>query len=299
MTQVAVRPQKSTIVRMFSAPRPVRAAFGLLERVAPEAGARWAERVWFTLPARRADERAGGIDPSVGAGQPFTLAFGGTTVVGEAWGDGPTVYLVHGWAGHRRQLAAFVAPLVRLGHRVVAFDMPSHGESGPGRLGARSSTIVEFTDALAGVVARQGAARAIVAHSMGATAAAGALCDGLPADRVVMLAPMANPLWQLREFAKALGLGERTVARLIARIERRVGAPMRHFDVPELGRAVAMPPTLIVHDRGDGSTPVSDGAAIAAAWPAARLRVTSGLGHRRILTDPDVVAEVVDFVTAR
>lgn len=295
MTQVVARPQKSTIVRLFFASRPIRLTFRLLERVAPDLGARWAERIWFTLPPRRAEPRADGT--GVGAATPFTLSLDDTTVVGEAWGDGPTVYLVHGWAGHRRQLAAFVAPLVRLGHRVVAFDMPSHGESGPGRFGARSSTIVEFTDALTRVIARHGAARAIVAHSMGATAAAGALCDGLRTDRVVMLAPMANPLWQLREFAKVLELGERTVDHLIARVQRRVGAPMRHFDVPELGRAVKMPPTLIVHDRNDVSTPVSDGAAIAAAWPAARLRVTSGLGHRRILTDPDVVTEVVDFVT--
>ena len=83
----------------------------------------------------------------------------------------------------------------------------------------------------------------------------------------------------------------------MARVERRIGAPLHHFEVPELGRAVAMPPTLIVHDRDDPSIPVTDGAAIAAAWPASRLRVTSGLGHRRLLRDPDVVAEVVDFVS--
>mgnify|MGYP003786172511 CR=1 FL=1 len=57
-----------------------------------------------------------------------------------------------------------------------------------------------------------------------------------------------------------------------------------------------MPPTLIVHDVNDMSIPVGDGPAIAAAWVGARLRTTAGLGHRRILRDPDVVAEVVDFV---
>jgi pimeloyl-ACP methyl ester carboxylesterase len=196
-------------------------------------------------------------------------------------------------------LAPFVAPLVARGLRVVAFDQPSHGESDPGRFGPRSSTVVEFVEALTQVVAVHGPARALVAHSFGATAAAAALCDGLRAERVVMLAPLANPQWSLREFATALGFGERTLRRLIARAERRVGAPMRHFDVPELGRAVAMPPTLVVHDRDDTSTPVSDGAAIAAAWPTARLHVTSGLGHRRLLGDADVITEVVDFVASR
>ncbi len=73
--------------------------------------------------------------------------------------------------------------------------------------------------------------------------------------------------------------------------------PLRHFEVPELGRAVAMPPTLVVHDRDDASTDVGDGEAIAAAWPRAELTVTTGLGHRRILRDPGVVAQVVDFVS--
>jgi pimeloyl-ACP methyl ester carboxylesterase len=203
---------------------------------------------------------------------------------------------MHGWAGRGEQLGAFVAPLVARGHRVVSFDAPSHGDSAPGAFGPRSTTIPEFADALCAVVAAHGPARAIVAHSMGGTAAATALCDGLRADRLVMLAPMASPAAYARQFAGILGFGERTLRRLIARVERRVGAPMRHFDVPELGRAIAMPPTLIVHDRDDASTPVSDGAAIAAAWTGARLRVTSGLGHRRVLRDPDVVAEVCQFV---
>jgi pimeloyl-ACP methyl ester carboxylesterase len=133
---------------------------------------------------------------------------------------------------------------------------------------------------------------------MGATATAIALCDGRSADRVVMLAPMASPRSYAGQFAAWLGLGERTLQRMIVRVERRIGAPMRHFDVPAISRAVAMPPTLIVHDRDDTTIPVSDGAAIAAAWPTTRLIVTDGLGHRRIMRDPAVIAEVVDFVTA-
>jgi len=298
MTQVVAAPRKSTIVRIFSAPWPVRAAFRMLDRAAPGLGARWAERIWFTLPRPRPDHRPDdrrGVDL---AGEPFTLTVDGHQVAGAVWGSGPAVYLVHGWAGHRRQFTPFVAPLVAQGFKVVAFDQPSHGDSGPGRHGSRSSTAVEFADTLHRVVAEHGPAWALVAHSFGAIAAAAALCDGLRAERVVLLAPMANPQWSLREFSKALGFGERTLRRLIVRSERRVGAPMRHFDVPELGRAVAMPPTLVIHDRDDASTPVSDGAAIAAAWPRARLHVTSGLGHRRLLSDPDVVAEVVDFVSA-
>ena len=42
--------------------------------------------------------------------------------------------------------------------------------------------------------------------------------------------------------------------------------------------------------------PCSDGAAIANAWPGARLVTTTGLGHRRILRDEHVVSQAVAFV---
>ena len=295
MSVAAPTSQKSTIVRLFAAPPQVRGLFRLLEHVAPGLGAWWAERIWFTLPRQR--EPAGPRVDQMPPGVPFAVDVDGHRVVGESWGAGPVVYLVHGWAGHRGQLAAFVPPLVANGYRVVAFDAPSHGASAPGAFGPGSSSIPEFTAALTDVAAAHGPAHALIAHSLGGTAAAAAVRDGLPADRVVLLAPLASPRSFAHQFAAALGFGHRTYRRLIARIERRVGAPMNDFDVPAMGRTAAVPRTLIIHDRDDASTPISDGAAIAAAWTGSRLHLTSGLGHRRLLASPEVVTLVADFVT--
>jgi pimeloyl-ACP methyl ester carboxylesterase len=277
--------QKSTIVRIF----------GMLERLAPGAGARWAERLWFRVPAGRHGHP--GPPPSA-PGRPFTVPVLGHRVAGEAWGEGPAVYLLHGWGGHRSQLAALVDPLVEAGHRVVAFDAPSHGDSDPGPEGPGRSTLLEFADALAAVVAANGPAHAVVAHSLGATAAAYALRQGLAADRLAFVAPMADPLPYTRAFAGRLGFGERVRTRLVRRIERRVDMPLSAFDVPAMAGQVDTPPLLLVHDQKDAETSWSDSAAIAQAWPSARLVTTSGLGHRRLLRDPAVVAEVVGFVAA-
>lgn len=275
-----------------AAPGPVRAAFRVLERAAPSLGARWAEHLWFALPRRQT------LRDYPSNGRDFAVTVAGGRVRGTEWGTGPTVYLMHGWAGHRGHLAPFVAPLVQRGHRVVAFDAPSHGASEPGRHGPRSSSLPEFADALAAVVADRGPAHAIVAHSMGAAAAAVAVADGTPAGRIAMLAPMASPRAYGLQFGAALGFGARTYERLMIRIERRVGTPLHRFDVPALGQAGPMPPTLIIHDREDGLMPPTHGTAIASAWPGSRLRLTAGLGHRRLLRDPDVVTEVVSFVCA-
>ena len=279
--------QKSTIVRSFA----------LLERVAPGLGARWAESLWFRIPPPR-----GRRDRLVPPGRPFRVQVDGRTVAGEVWGEGPgerpLVYLVHGWGGWRGQLDAFAGPLAEAGHRVVAFDALSHGDSDPGPAGPGRSTILEFADALSAVVAAHGPAAALVAHSLGATAAAFAIRGGLPVERAAFLAPMADPLPYTRTFAGRLGFGERVRSRLVDRIERRVGLPLSAFDVPAMAGQVPTPPLLLVHDRLDAETGWSDSAAIAAAWPRSRLVTTSGLGHRRILRAPAVIAEVTGFVAA-
>jgi pimeloyl-ACP methyl ester carboxylesterase len=293
MVQTETGARKSTTVRFYAAPPPVRASFRLLDRLAPAVAARWAERIWFTLPPARPGATPVPAVPRT----PFTLDVEGHVVVGDVWGErGDPVYALHGWAGDRGQLRGFVAPLVARGYRVVTFDAPSHGESAPGAFGPRSASIPEFVAALKAVAAQYGRPHGLIAHSLGANAAACALRDGLPAQRVVLLAPMASPMAFAYQFAKVIGLGPRTFTRLVTRVEQRIGAPMHHFDAPAFGKHVAMPPTLVIHDRDDVSTPVSDGAAIAAAWPTARLCLTTGLGHRRMLTDPDVVEEATTFL---
>jgi pimeloyl-ACP methyl ester carboxylesterase len=271
--------------------RTIVRAFSLLERVAPAAGARWAEALWFRVPGPGGRRQA----PAT-PGRPFRLEVGGHAVAGETWGEGPAVYLLHGWGGWRGQLDALVDPLVEAGYRVVAFDAPSHGDSDPGPMGPGRSNILEFADALAAVVAAHGPAHALVAHSLGTTAAAYAMAKGLPVGRLAFISPMADPLPYTRTFAGRLGFGERVRTRLVRRVERRVATPMSVFDVPAMARRIATPPLLLVHDRQDAETSWSDSAAIAQAWPGARLVSTAGLGHRRILRAPAVVAEVVGFV---
>jgi len=285
--------RNSTIVRAYrgTSHAAVRGSFRLLEHLAPGLGAWWADRLWFTIPPAAAPRAA---RPDGGAA--FEVAVDGRRVRGRRWGEGAPVYLVHGWGGSASQLDPFVVPLVRAGFSVVSFDGPSHGASDPGPSGPRSSNILEFAEALRAVAARHGDPAGVVGHSAGATAAAVALRDGLPATRAVFLAPMADPRPYADWFAARLGFGERTKVRLMARIERRVGVPMAYLDVPAMAAQATMPPLLVVHDQGDRETSWSGGRDIADAWPGARLLTTTRLGHHRILRDPAVLAEVVGFL---
>ncbi|MGH8561857.1 MAG: hypothetical protein ACRES4_07835, partial [Nevskiales bacterium] len=59
------------------------------------------------------------------------------------------------------------------------------------------------------------------------------------------------------------------------------------------------PPLLVVHDREDRETAWSDGQSIAEAWPQARLLSTQGLGHRRVVSDAEVVSAALRFIQAQ
>ncbi|GAA1653040.1 alpha/beta fold hydrolase [Georgenia ruanii] len=270
----------------------LRAAFGAGDRLAPDLAARWALRVWCTLPrngGRRRDERT----------QPGTTSAvrlpDGRRVVVECWGAGEPVYLAHGWGGWRGQLGAFVAPLVAAGRRVVAFDAPSHGESPAGRLGPRRSTAVEIAEAFAAVAGVHGPPSAVVAHSLGCTTTALAVRDGLPVGRLALIAPSVGVDSMTAGLARALGYGERTRTRFERRLEELAGRPVHDFDLTTMAPPT---PALVIHDRHDKEVPYADGERVAGAWPAARLHTTETLGHQRILRDPGVVAEVTRFVVS-
>jgi pimeloyl-ACP methyl ester carboxylesterase len=283
------RVDRRTAARLLA----LRAGFAAAERVAPALGARWAFRLWVKLPdvgARRRDQR-----PEPGRRSTVALA-GDRTIAVESWGEGPPVYLVHGWGGWRGQMGAFIAPLVDSGFRAVAYDAPSHGDSGPGHLGPGKSSMLEMSEALAGVTAANGAPAAVIAHSGGAMATSAAIRDGLAVPRLVMVAASADPLLLIDRLASVIGFGPRIRRRVKSYTTRLAGRPLADYDVRRLGAFAAHPPALVIHDRDDREVPVSDGEQIAAAWQDAELRLTAGLGHRRILRNPEVVAAAVRFV---
>jgi pimeloyl-ACP methyl ester carboxylesterase len=288
--------QKSTIGRTIIHQTST-AAFSLADAVAPRLAAAWAYRLWFELPP---PARTGKTDPDGIVellGSPFETALRGRAIRGWTYGEGPVVYLVHGWSGHAEQLKPLVRHLLAQGLKVVAFDGLSHGRSDAGVHGSRSSDAVELGRSLDAVAARFGPARAVVAHSLGALSALLALRDGwLATERLVLIAPVEGVPDFLTRFRARLHFGRRTERRLIARAEQRTGYPVADLDVARLGEQLeSRPELLVIHDLGDRETPHEPSARLVAGWPGAELYSTIGLGHRRILADAAVGGTVARF----
>lgn len=275
----------------------VRRAFGLLERLAPTIGSRWAVELWCTPPAVDMSLR---MPPGVAAGVPVEAFWDGHRIAGEAWGDGPPVYLVHGWGGCRAHLAVFVKPLVANGYRVIAFDLPGHNESDSGALAAGRTTVIECAEALRAVVQEHGPARAVVAHSLGAKAAALAAVRGASIDRMVFLAPMGNFAPYLDLFADRHGFGPRIRAGLQHRLDRRLGTALITTDIGRIAGNLKDPlPLLLIHDPDDPDSPHETSEQIAEVWPGATLFTTRGLGrlaHYRILRHRPAIDAGLRFI---
>lgn len=279
--------QKRTNVRLLFTLLAMQTAFRTLGRVAPETAAAWAQRLFLTprrhaVPAREQRWLA--------AARRSEVEIAGRRLASWTWGEGEPVLLAHGWAGRAGQLGALAEPLVAAGYRAVAFDMPGHGESA-----GKTSSLIEMAEAVTGMIEHLGSVRAVVAHSAGAAATTIAMRLALPVERLVFVAPPSDLGAFSYQFADLLGVPERVRERMQDRIETRFG--VRWAEIAAAALAPTMDrPLLVVHDRDDREVPWESGRFIADRWPEARLVSTRGLGHQRILRDPEVIAETLGFV---
>jgi len=273
----------------------------LLACFSPRAAAWLVERRWrrvqhFAAPPREAHW--------VAAAQRRWIGGGGSAAAGSAdaargalhcwvWeGRGPSVLLVHGWAGRGAQLGAFAAPLLAAGYRVIAVDLPGHGDAV-----RRHTDVAECADALLAVDLAEGPLAAVVGHSFGVAAAALACRSGLRAARFVGIAPPAFGEQMLAAFEAQMSLSPAVQKALRRRLARRLGADfIARLSTAESARHCRMP-ALIVHDEGDRAVGWQAGRAVADAWDGgAEFHLCRGLGHFRVLRDAAVIERCVSFI---
>lgn len=261
-----------------------RGALRLVAKLSPDAAAAWAARR-FTRPPR-ADDRAA----LPGARRTFLDSAVGRLAV-HRWGDeGPIALLVHGFGGHAGDLLPYVEPLRARGYQVLALDAPAHGASA-----GRHAGLPVMAEAVSAVARAAGRPEVVVAHALGATACALAAQRGMKVARMAWIAPAASVAAAARGFAEALAMPAELRARFVGAVEQELGASLEALELSAIAPAQRAP-VLIVHDRDDDVAPVSQSIRAAEALPVARLAVTRGLGHRRILAAAPVVRAAVAFV---
>lgn len=218
------------------------------------------------------------------------------TLMGYVWENvGPTVLLTHGWEFQAGRMGAFVQPLLQAGFRVAAFDAPAHGRSQ-----GEHSTLLDYEEAILNAAHALGflgkPLHAIIGHSFGGMAAAWALARHAElAQRLVIIAAGTDVEFLLQSSPRFQQADDVFKQALKDEFRRRVGRWPSEFNAAQAGVCIQSP-TLVIHDQRDYMVPITHGEAYAQHIPNAQLLKTSGLGHRAILRDANVVASIVRFL---
>jgi pimeloyl-ACP methyl ester carboxylesterase len=284
-------PNSSTIVRSFKFSAGLawsRLKYRMLWRLAPQRAIERGARQLLTPPAHRFPDAELRLMEEASL-LPVPMVPG--RLVGWRWGrrGDPLVVLVHGWGGRGTQLQPFIAPLLARGLSVVAYDAPGHGMTG-----GPESSLPHFLNALESVLDHLGPVHALVGHSMGGAAAA--MIMARRPDKVgrgVLIAAPASLTDATYQVAAALAWPPALTAAVRRRIEYRFGVSWDQF---EAERNAGSQDLLVIHDRADREVAFACAMRHIRAWPRARLLETEGLGHRRLLTDPTVLAATADFL---
>lgn len=209
-----------------------------------------------------------------------------------AWrlGEGPAVLLVHGWEDDSALWTRLMLALTERGRAVVALDLPGHGFSGGDQCAPPDAA-----EAAAAVAAALGPVDAVVAHSFGCPASVLAIERGMDVERVVLIgAPLGRRRrWKMQ--AREIGVPDDIVKRAKEIYAARVGGAAAGFDMREAAKRMRAQ-ALFIHSADDEQVPFDGAQEAAGLWPGAQFMLVDGLGHRLVAQDPDIVAQIADFL---
>lgn len=232
-----------------------------------------------SFPLRRREEAL------LGSCEPFRFGEN-DALAGWRVGEGPLVFLTHGWGGCGAQMAKLALALAGQGFCAIFFDAGSHGASETMRMG--------FDRFMADAAALQSfmgtAPYAWVGHSAGALALMAARrTHRIAAQRYACIAPPFFPYVPI-ERMRAMGASEEVLEHVKPRFAHQFESDWAALEgglawTPEPGGAL-----FLAYDGDDNVAHPEDGDAVRKAWPGATLMRTQGFGHNRILQSDEVVA---------
>jgi pimeloyl-ACP methyl ester carboxylesterase len=295
MTQLPSSTSTNESVVSFAKKPQVRVLRGLITvfaRLMPKATARFCVHLFLT-PGR---QRPPAWEAALIRGAETSLI----TVMNKqvklyAWAGGANaVLLCHGWGGRASQMSMFVQPLLEAGCSVLAFDAPGHGDSAGSR-----TDMVEYSAALAQVLASRPDVFACVGHSFGAgNILYGRQVHGYRLRKVVMLACFHHGEWVIDQFGAIFNVPLPVVQMMKDEHakDRQYAMRWADFDIVTMAQEDDTP-ILLVHDRDDKEIPFEHSQRFMDTQVShISLLATEGLGHRRILRDAKVIQTVRDFL---
>jgi len=206
-----------------------------------------------------------------------------------------TTLLLHGWSSRATHMLAFVRPLLAQGHRVIAVDLPAHGNAA-----GKSFHLPMGVEALHAIKKQTPQWTGIIAHSLGgavATALVAGTIKGLepvPVERLVLISAPNSIAKIFADFSAMLGLNVKAQSVLNSHVKRLSGNPLEKFiarrQLEKAGIA-----TLVLHDPADKEVPIQEAFDLTDDSDFITFNIIQNAGHRRILYAPEAVELATSF----
>ena len=211
--------------------------------------------------------------------------------------NAPTVLLSHGWAGRTSQFLDFIDPLIAAGYRVVGADIPAHGDS-PGK----HSNMLEGSQLLSIIADEFGPLSAIIGHSFGTgTILLGMDKYAIKSPKVILIGAYSRVAFILNMFKDLFDLNKATMnAMQQAGYDKFGDAYGIEWDWDSISPVNTIKSyqgkVFFIHDETDHEVPMDEVLELHQSRPDAKILLSSGFGHRRILRNKDVIDSVLAFI---
>jgi pimeloyl-ACP methyl ester carboxylesterase len=255
---------------------------------------------WFLTPYPfKIPDRERPMEERFGTPEQFTHPLGLTFPV-YTLGTGPKhVLFVHGWGGRFTQFSALLDhcedqnPHFLEEYTVIGFNALAHR----GAQGKRTM-MPEFGECIQQIQERYGKFHSIVSHSLGSNAALYAQMEcGTTSDHQILIAPPGLISDMVGLFCDAVGFNTKVHSRIVTNLKKIHGEDFDNFSAPCLAARNTIP-ALVFHDLNDNDTPIAMGRSVGKNLRHGTFIETKGLGHRRILRDPEVLKQIYQFLFA-
>lgn len=276
--------------------------FRYIGAVFPKLLGRWAYRLWFLThrsptPKRelkwlQTATKIEAIDLNINMYDVGTLPVMTYYWENKENKNAPLVMLIHGWTGRGSQMGAFAEPLLKAGFRVLSFDNHSHDQT-PGK----ASHLFLQSAVQCALAEKLGPVYAVVGHSFGGMVTPYSLNHGMEIQRIVCISPPSRFKFVVERFSHTLHLPKSIQRYMFARFEKEYGDNLSgRVSSTSTSKQLGHIPALIIHDEDDTDVPITEGELLHATCPNSVMKRTTGLGHRRILYNAQVIENTVSFI---
>lgn len=201
------------------------------------------------------------------------------------------VLLVHGWNGRGTQLVSIAKAFKELNYSIISFDAPGHGKSLK-----TTANMKHFIEAIFELNKKHNGFDVIIGHSLGGMSVINCLGRGLETSKAIIIGSGNKTKDITTDFLETIGMSQKLVPILINLFERKYNDKMSNYDVEQYAEKTAVP-VLVIHDEKDTDVPFTSAKTIHEKLQKSELLITSGLGHRKILGDENVIEKIMQFVT--